>query len=161
MSGPLLGMVGLVIGGQQLGMRAPLWLRLVFVTIVVVGEACMIPGSAHGFDYFIVLNWCYVIGVPIGLLFRSWKRGEKFLSHRHADWLVLAAASIVMKECFRLQPQELLSIVPPRCRIPLTREPIGKRVPAASSQSTLSTSSGRLGSCCNAGRLSTSRAHRS
>ncbi len=29
----------------------------------------------------------------------------------------------VMKECFRLQPQELLSIVPPRCRFPLTREP--------------------------------------
>ncbi len=29
----------------------------------------------------------------------------------------------VMKECFRLQPQELLSVVPPRCRIPLAREP--------------------------------------
>ena len=42
-----------------------------------------------------------------------------------------------MKECFRLQPQELLSVVPPRCRIPLTREPLGKRVPAASSQGLL------------------------
>ncbi|GEM_PF-5566444 len=39
--------------------------------------------------------------------------------------------------CSRLQSQELLSIVPPRCRIPLAREPLGTRVPAASSQACL------------------------
>jgi len=43
----------------------------------------------------------------------------------------------VMKDASDSQPQELLSIVPPRCRLPLTREPLGKRVPAASSQALL------------------------
>ena len=42
-----------------------------------------------------------------------------------------------MKDAFRFQTQELLSTVPPRCRIPLAREPLGKRVPAASSQGLL------------------------
>ena len=45
-----------------------------------------------------------------------------------------ASFGVCHEGCFRLQPQELLSVVPPRCRIPLTREPLGKRVPAASSQ---------------------------
>lgn len=36
--------------------------------------------------------------------------------------------------CLRLQIQVLLYLIPPRCRIPLAREPLGKRVPAASSQ---------------------------
>ena len=67
----------------------------------VVAEAWMIPGSVHGFESLILVNWCYIIGVPIGLLFRSWKKGEKFLSHRHADWLVLAVASLVMKSLYR------------------------------------------------------------
>jgi len=36
--------------------------------------------------------------------------------------------------CFRLQTRELLSAMPARCRFPLAREPLGTRVPAASSQ---------------------------
>lgn len=97
MSGPLLVMVGFVIGAHQFGLRAPLWLRLTLVTIVVVAEAFMIPGSVHGFETLILLNWCYVIGVPFGLLFRSWRKEERFLSFHHTDWLILAIASIVMK----------------------------------------------------------------
>ncbi len=100
MTGTLLLMAGFVIGAEQLGLRAPLWLRFVLVTMVVGVEACMIPGSVHGFESLIMLNWCYVIGVPIGLRFRLWEREERFLSHRHADWLVLAAASLVMKALY-------------------------------------------------------------
>ncbi len=36
--------------------------------------------------------------------------------------------------CFRFQTQELLSAMPPRCRIPLPREPSANGDPAASSQ---------------------------
>ena len=101
MNWTLVVLVGFVVGGQQLGMRAPLWVRLALVTIVVVVEGFMVRTSVDGFWGVLLLNWCYVIGVPIGLLFRSWKKGEKFLSHRHADWLVLAVASLVMKELYR------------------------------------------------------------
>jgi len=45
-----------------------------------------------------------------------------------------ASFGTVMKDASRFQTQELLSSVPPRCRFPLAREPLGTRVPAASSQ---------------------------
>ena len=64
----------------------------------------MIPRSVHGFESFLVLNWCYVIGVPIGLLFRTWNTGERFLSFRHADWVILAVATVIMKSLY-VRPQ--------------------------------------------------------
>ncbi|GEM_PF-2293591 len=45
--------------------------------------------------------------------------------HTNRDPASLGCASfgVCHEGCFRLQPQELLSVVPPRCRIPLAREP--------------------------------------
>ncbi len=104
MSWTLIILTGLVIGALQFGLRAPLWLRLTLVTVVIAGEATMIPTSVHGFEIFILMNWCYVIGVPVGLLFRSWKTEERFLGVRHADWVALAIASIVLKALY-VNPQ--------------------------------------------------------
>ncbi len=97
----LLILVGLVIGALQWGMRAPFRLRLGLVLLAVLGEACMIPTSMHGFSSVMVLNCCYVIGVPLGLLGRHWGRTEEpFLSYRHLDWVGLALATVLMKSFY-------------------------------------------------------------
>jgi len=94
------GILFILVGAHQLGFRAPLWLRLVVITSLVVSEALMIPGSVHGFASLLILNWCYVIGVPIGLLFRSWKTGGRFWGSQLVDTVVLAIASVVMSSLY-------------------------------------------------------------
>jgi hypothetical protein len=94
-------LVGLVIGALQLGMRIPFGFRLGLVLLAVLGEACMIPTSVHGFPTLMIVNWCYVIGVPLGLLGRSWNRTEeRFLSYRHLDWVALALATVIMQSIY-------------------------------------------------------------
>ncbi len=89
-----------VIGGHQAGLRVPFWVRLTLVAVVVGAEACMIPGSVHGFETLLLLNLCYLVGVPFDL----WKRGERFFSVHHLDWVILAVASAVMKVIY-VHPQ--------------------------------------------------------
>ena len=65
------------------------------------------------------------------------QRGPRDPTNRDPASCAPLRSGCVMKDASDSQPQELLSVVPPRCRIPLTREPLGKRVPAASSQDLL------------------------